>query len=100
MDNHNEKQNHLMMWMMVICCALPLVVLLFVSGFGGAALFSGGYLSWVIFGGLALACIGMMFRSHGRGSLNENYPDMPNAKQASSENPPSTDEKKDHSCCH
>ena len=31
MHNHNGKGNSGMMWMMVICCALPLVVL-FVAG--------------------------------------------------------------------
>ena len=80
-----------MMWMMVICCALPIAILFF----GGAALFSGGYLGFILVGILALICIGMMFRGHGHSSLNNEHHDTTDVAHA--------DEKKDHSnhsCCH
>lgn len=51
-----------MLWIMVACCALPLILLLL----GGSAVFSGGYLKYVIIGALALICISMMFKRHRR----------------------------------
>lgn len=87
------------MWMMVICCALPVAILLF----GGTALFSGGYFRWFIFGGLGVAYIWMMFRGHRYRSSDEAHHDMADTKPASQENVSPSDEKKghsDHSCCH
>lgn len=49
-----------MMWMMVICCALPFLVLLF----GGRLAFSGGYLLPMLVGILILTHLWMMFRGH------------------------------------
>ncbi|MBI5470561.1 hypothetical protein HY968_04575 [Candidatus Kaiserbacteria bacterium] len=83
-----------MMWMMIICCALPLAFLLF----GGAGLFSGGYLWPILVGVLALACIGMMVRGHGKHREDrENHGE--NALDAEDAASPSH-KKKDHSCCH
>ncbi len=62
MHGHNDKNDgHKgMMWMMVICCALPLVLLLL----GGSAVFAGGPIRYVIIGALALVCVSMMFKRH------------------------------------
>jgi len=63
MHDHDGKGNNGMMWMMVICCAVPLLLFLFI-GTGGRAL---GASSWVIFGGVAVMVIAhffMMGRSH------------------------------------
>lgn len=92
MHNHNDKNNSSMMWTMVVCCALPFAILLF----GGTALFSGGYLFLLIFGGLALACIWMMFRGHGRGRPSDSPEHQKMLRQGASD----AAEKKDHSCCH
>ena len=64
-DNGHDNHKH-MMWMMLICCALPLVILLF----GGGALFSDGYLTKVLIGAFAVACIWMMFKRHGNPEEN------------------------------
>ena len=48
MHNHNEKSGNGIMWMMAICCGLPILFIL-VSGAGGKAL---GAPTWVIFGGV------------------------------------------------
>ncbi|OGG83047.1 hypothetical protein A3A42_03360 [Candidatus Kaiserbacteria bacterium RIFCSPLOWO2_01_FULL_55_25] len=61
MHNHNGKGDNSMMWMMVLCCAMPFIFLLF----AGSTVFSGGYLKYVIIGGLAAVCFWMMFRRHG-----------------------------------
>ena len=60
-----------MMWMMVICCALPLVILLIA---GGRSL-SGGYVWPILIGGFIGAHLWMMFRghgSHGKNSKDQN----------------------------
>lgn len=49
------------MWMMVICCMLPLVLLFF----GGGTLFSGGYFLPILIGILIIGHLWMMFRGHG-----------------------------------
>ncbi len=61
MHDHNEKNKSSMMWMMVICCALPLAILFFV----GSSSFSSGYLWPILIGGFIGAHIWMMFRGHG-----------------------------------
>lgn len=50
-----------MMWMMLICCALPLILLFS----GGSALFSGGYFLPILVGILIIVHLWMMFRGHG-----------------------------------
>lgn len=98
MDNHNDngKQMHSMMWMMVICCAVPLLILLF----AGSAVFASGYLRYVIFGAVAIAGVWMMLRRHG--SHGGDHKDLNEEKNSSSEDVKSSahDMKKDHSCCH
>lgn len=54
-----------MMWMMLICCTLPFVVLFF----GGGTAFTGGYLLPGLIVVLILVHLWMMFRGHG--SKNE-----------------------------
>ena len=59
-----------MMWMMVLCCALPFVLIIFL-GAGGKAV---GASTWVIFGGIVvmiLAHFFMMGRPHKH--LDEKY---------------------------
>lgn len=90
----NNKRNSSMVWMMVVCCALLLLVL-----FAGSAAFTGGYLRYVIFGALALAGVWMMVRSHGtHGEAHEK--EVEGRGPATSKTRSSTEEKKDHSCCH
>ena len=55
-----------MMWMM-ICCALPLVLIL-IFGIGGKA---SGASSWVIFGGVAVMILAHLFMMRGHGHSNE-----------------------------
>ena len=57
------KHDNGMMWMMVLCCALPLV-LIFVFGAGGRAL---GAPTWLILGGIGVMTLlhfFMMCKSH------------------------------------
>ena len=56
-----------MMWMMVICCALPIAIIFF----GGTALFSGEYFGIILVGILALICISMMVRGHRHRAIEE-----------------------------
>jgi len=52
-----------MMWMMVLCCTIPLVLILLFST-GGKAL---GAPTWIVFGGIAVMVIAhffMMGKSH------------------------------------
>ena len=89
MHDHDGKGSNSMMWMMVICCAIPLLLIL-VLGSGGKAL---GTPTWIVLGGVAVMVVAhffMMGRSH----------------KHSDEEPSTTDgqdKNKDHSghgCCH
>jgi len=85
MHNHNEKNNNWMMWAMMLCCALPLLLIL-VFGVSGKAL---GSPTWVIFGGVAVMIIihfFMMSRSH---KQSDEKPTGENDKNHSG-----------HGCCH
>ena len=61
MHDHNGKGNSGMMWMMVICCVMPLVALFFVGG----KISTGGYFWPVLIGIFVIVHIWMMFRGHG-----------------------------------
>lgn len=61
MHNHNGKEGSGMMWMMLVCCALPFAVLLFAGG----KISSDGYFWPVLIGAFILVHIWMMFRGHG-----------------------------------
>ena len=94
MHNHNGKGDNSMMWMMVLCCALPLIFLLF----AGSTVFSGGYIQYVILGGLAAACFWMMFKGHGGhgGNSDTDTEGKTNAVEESK----TKDKHKKGSCCH
>ena len=64
MRNHNGKKDSGMKWMMLICCLLPLGLLLFAGG----TLSSGGYLWPILFGVMIVAHLLMMFKRHGEHS--------------------------------
>lgn len=90
MHDHDGKGNKSMMWMMAICCGLPLLLILFVGG-GGKAL---GTSTWVVFGGMAVMILAhflMMGRSH------------KNSNEGHSTTEEENKNGKDHSghgCCH
>jgi len=91
MHNHNGKGDNSMMWMMVLCCAMPFIFLLF----AGSSVSAGGYLKYVIIGGLAAACIWMMFKGHGgHGNSHEEN------KTGASGEPETKDTNKHKGCCH
>ena len=72
MHNHNHNNsdsNSLMMWLMVLCCALPIIFLVL---FSGKAI---SLSSWFIFGAMAIFLIihfWMMKRSHNHSAESEN----------------------------
>lgn len=91
--DHENKGMKSMMWMMAICCGVPLVLFLFI-GAGGIAT---GASKWLVLGIVALmvvAHIFMMRRGH------------KHSDQTQDGNTITTDDKKDkdghsgHSCCH
>lgn len=62
MHNHNGKDGNWMMWVMMICCAVPLLIVLF--GLGGKAF---GAPTWIVLGGVAVMLIAhfwMMSKKH------------------------------------
>ena len=90
MHNHNGKGDSSMMWMMVLCCALPLIFLLF----AGSTVFSGGYIKYVLFGALAAAFLWMMWRGHGK------HGGASGSEKADEKESEKKDEHKKGSCCH
>lgn len=70
MHNHDQKNDNWMMWVMMICCAVPLLLIV-LFGLGGRAL---GAPTWIIFGGIAVMLIAhffMMGRSHKRSNKDK-----------------------------
>ena len=92
MHNHDndDKGMKSMMWMMVICCAVPLVLIVFL-GAGGKAL---GAPTWIVLGGIAVMVVGHFFMM-GR----HKHSDSSDEKKVTDgkENPDKKDS--DHSCC-
>ena len=88
-NNHNDNKQgsgNGMMWMMVLCCAIPLVFIL-LFGTGGKAL---GAPTWIVFGGIAVMIIAhffMMGKSRGH-SGDKNKDDKENKTHSG------------HGCCH
>jgi len=83
-----------MMWVMMICCALPLLILGF--GLGGKAL---GASTWVIFGGVAVMIVAhfyMMGRSHKRSDAEQEIADGEDKNKNSKDNKNHSG----HGCCH
>lgn len=95
MHNHDEKDGNWMMWVMMICCAVPLLLIV-LFGLGGKAF---GAPTWIVIGGIAVMVIAhffMMGRSHKHSNEEKSVTD------GEGENKDSKD-KKDHSghgCCH
>ncbi len=89
MHNHDGKNDNWMMWVMMICCAIPLLVIV-LFGFGGRAL---GAPTWIILGAIAVMVI-FHFISMGK------------SHKHSDEEQTTDGEKKDdkdhsgHGCCH
>lgn len=61
MHGHNGKGDNSMMWMMVICCALPLALVLLS---GSTPVFE-GTMRYVVIGAVVFMCLWMMFKGHG-----------------------------------
>ncbi len=61
MHDHNDKSDNRMMWMMMIGCALPILLLIFL---GGAKI--GGSSTWLVLGAAAFMVIIHLFmaKSH------------------------------------
>jgi cell division protein FtsW (lipid II flippase) len=57
MHNHNDKSMKWMMWMMAICCGLPILFIL-LFGVGSVAL---GASKWVVLGVMALMLLAHLF---------------------------------------
>ena len=91
MHNHNGKGDNSMMWMMVLCCAVPIILLLF----AGSTVFSGGYFWPILIGVFVAAHIWMMFRGHGKHGGTDG-----DEKADGGEEPKTKDEHKKGGCCH
>ena len=95
MHNHNGKDGNWMMWLMMICCTVPLVLIV-LFGLGGKAF---GAPTWVVIGGITVMVIAhffMMGRSHKHSDEEKSITDG-EVENKDSKN------KKDHSghgCCH
>ena len=100
-SDHNHESGHgsSMMWMMIACCAVPILAILFLSGgiaaFGGTSLFL-PLIALV----LLVACVVMMIR-HRKSS----HSDVPHDSHVmdGEQSPKAEDHhdmKQDHSCCH
>jgi fatty acid desaturase len=91
MHNHDEKNDNWMMWVMMLCCAVPLLLIVF-FGLGGKAL---GAPTWVVLGGIAVMVIAhffMMGKSH-------NHSDEEQSAIGEGKNKDSKDHS-GHGCCH
>ena len=92
MHNHNDKDGNWMMWVMMICCVAPLLLLV-LFGFGGKAL---GAPTWIILGGVALMVIAhflMMGRSHKHSDEEQSATDKKDENRDGKNH-------SDHNCCH
>lgn len=94
--HHNGKDSNWMMWVMMICCGAPLLLII-VFGLGGRSLEAP---TWLIMGGIAVMVIVhlfMMGRSHEHSHEEESVTD------GESKDKNGIDKKEDHSghgCCH
>jgi len=90
MNNQDKKKNSGTLWMMLICCMLPLVILLFVEN----NLFSGGYLWPILISVFMVAHVWMMFKGYGKYSDGGTDEKVDALKQ-----PKTKDEHKHGGCC-
>ena len=93
MHNHEKDGKGMgsMMWMMVICCAIPLVLIL-LFGLGGKAV---GFSTWVIFGGVAVMMLAHFFimgKSHKHSDEKQGLNDEDKNKDNKNNS--------GHGCCH
>lgn len=92
MHNHDGKDGNWMMWAMMICCAVPLLLIV-LFGLGGKAL---GAPTWIVLGAVAVMVIAhffMMGRSHKHSDEEQSTADKDDKNK----------DGKDHSghgCCH
>lgn len=91
-DHNKDGGGNGMMWMMVICCAVPLVLIV-LFGLGGKAL---GAPIWIILGAVAVMAI-FHFISMGKSHKHSDEEQATDGEQKDNK------EHKDHSghgCCH
>ena len=93
MDHNNDKGMKSMMWMMAICCGLPLVLFLFV-GAGGIAT---GASKWLVIGIVALMIIAHVFMMR-RGHKHDDHAQQVEGEKK--DDGKSKDGHSGHSCCH
>lgn len=97
-DNSDNKGMRTMMWMMTICCALPLILIL-LFGAGGKAQ---GVPSWVVLGTIVLMIIShffMMRRSNrDLGNEHDGHKVVNDTNVRNDNN--TTDLHSGHGCCH
>jgi fatty acid desaturase len=94
MHNHDGKSDNWMMWVMLICCAVPLLIIV-LFGFGGKAL---GFPTWIVLGGVAVMVIAHFFMM---GRLHK-HSDKDQIADGEDKNKDSKDNKEHsgHGCCH
>lgn len=88
MNHHcnGGKKNSSMMWLMAICCFLPLAVLFF----AGSKFSLGGYLVPILIGVCVISHIVMMFRGHGgKADTNEGNDNNEGQPETKEKNTPS-----------
>lgn len=99
MHNHSGKDNSSTMWMMAVCCGLP-VFLIVIFGVGGKSL---GVSTWVIIGVLAITAIAHFFLM-GRSRKEDEHPNgtgnKSQEKPVQSVSAENKKEKKHGACCH
>ena len=74
MHNHDDKQSSWMKWLMMICCVVPLLLIVLL-GLGGKSF---GTSNWTVFGGIvamAMVHFFIMGRSHKSRKDNKNHSD-------------------------
>ncbi len=84
-----------MMWMMLVCCLVPVAILLFAGG----QLSGSGYLWPILIGGMIIAHLTMMFKGHG-GHKDD---DTEETSTTALDKPEGKDEHKEDKhggCCH
>ena len=91
-NNSNKSDEHKgMMWMMVICCALPLIILFFI----GSKVSIEGYFWPILIGVFIILHIWMMSKRHKK---HEGYDE--NEKTNVLDQSETKDENKHNRCCH
>ena len=95
MHNHNGKHNRWMMWAMMICCAVPLLVIV-MFGFGGSAF---GTPALAAIGGIAIMVAAHFFLM----GVSHTHSGKTQATTDEKENTQGKKDDKNHSddaCCH